>query len=256
MLWQPDDTREACHATRQSRPPRWISPRCRWCGWDSLAWRDHLEVPRDSLGVKDSTPPVQRATSAGLPAAIIATSRAFYPDPLFGFFAKTATQEHHSTPVFIQAIMRDVMKYGEVSVVEIGGRVAGAAAWLPPGATPLTGRRRARVSLATSRALVKGRNRRIGLRLLDEVARSQPTEPHWYLALLGIDPAFQRRGLGGALLAPQLSECDATSTSAFLETQKVENLVFYERFGFRVLKEISVPSSPNVWQMWREPKII
>ncbi len=199
-------------------------------------------------------PPVQKATSAGLPAAIIATSRAFYPDPLFGFFAKTATQEHHSTPVFIQAIMRDVMKHGEVSVVEMGGRVAGAAAWLPPGATPLTGWRRARVSLATSRALVMGRNRRIGLRLLDEVARSQPTEPHWYLALLGIDPAFQRRGLGGALLTPQLSACDTTSAPAFLETQKVENLLFYERFGFRVLKEISVPVSPKVWQMWRDPQ--
>ena len=217
-------------------------------------WRERMRDSRDSLGVKKSTPLVQKATSTDLPAAIIATSRAFYPDPLFGFFANTAPQEHHSTPVFIQAIMRDVMKYGEVSVVELGGRVAGAAAWLPPGATPLTGRRRARVSLATSRALVMGRNRRIGLRLLDEVARSQPTEPHWYLALLGIDPTFQRRGLGGALLVSQLSLCDSTSMPAFLETQKVENLLFYERFGFRVLKEISVLSSPKVWQMWRDPQ--
>lgn len=98
-----------------------------------------------------------------------------------------------------------------------------------------------------------GRNRRTGIRLLDLVERSHPTEPHWYLAVLGVDPRHQGRGLGRALVQPVLDQCDRAVLPAYLETQKPENLPFHERFGFRVTDEISVPGSPPVWLMWRDP---
>ena len=51
-----------------------------------------------------------------LPYAVTVTSRAFWPDPLFGFFARSALHEHKLMPVFIGATMRDCVRFGEVDV--------------------------------------------------------------------------------------------------------------------------------------------
>ena len=40
-------------------------------------------------------------------------------------------------------------------------------------------------------------------------ARTRATPPHWYLAVLGTDPPAQGQGLGSAVLAPVLEQCDA-----------------------------------------------
>lgn len=185
--------------------------------------------------------------------AIAAASRAFWPDPLFGFFARNEVQEHRVLPLFLGALLRDCLGHGEVWSGTDDQRVVGAACWLPPDALPRSRSREARIYGACARALVTCRNRRTGIRLLDAVEKSHPTEPHWYLALLGVDPGRQRRGIGHALLAPVLDRCDRELEPAYLETQKPENLPFYGRFGFRVIGEITVADSPTVWSMWRDP---
>lgn len=185
--------------------------------------------------------------------AIAAVSRAFWPDPLFGFFARDEVQEHRVLPIFLGALLRDSLAHGQVWATVESDRVVGAASWLPPGSVPRSRAREAQIYMACARALLTCRNRRMGIRLLDAVERSHPPEPHWYLALLGIDPTRQRRGLGGDLLAPVLDRCDHEVEPAYLETQKPENLPFYERFGFRVLGEVRVGDSPTIWRMWRDP---
>lgn len=185
--------------------------------------------------------------------AIATTSRAFWPDPLFGFFARDPGQEHRILPIFLGALVRDALRFGEVWGAIEDTRVIGSASWLPPGAIPRSRSRETRIYLACARALVTGRNRRTGIALLDAVEKRHPHEPHWYLALLGVDPTRQGRGLGRALLEPVLTRCDERVECAYLETQKPENLPFYERFGFRVIDRVTVPGSPPVWLMWRDP---
>ena len=186
-------------------------------------------------------------------AAIATTSRAFWPDPLFGFFARDPGQEHRVLPIFLGALLRDAMRHGQVWGALDDARVVGSASWLPPGATPRSRRREVGIYAACARALLTGRNRRTGIALLDAVERRHPSEPHWYLALLGVDPTRQGTGLGRALLTPVLEHCDRELEPAYLETQKPENLPFYDRFGFRVIDEVTVPGSPPVWLMWRDP---
>ena len=185
--------------------------------------------------------------------AIAATSRAFWPDPLFGWFARNEVQEHRMLPIFLGALLRDSLSHGEVWASTIDDRVVGAASWLPPSALPRSRTREARVVLACMRALTTCRNRRTGLRLFGKVEAAHPSEPHWYLALLGVDPSRQRRGLGTALVRPVLDRCDRELQAAYLETQKHENLAYYERLGFHVLDEITAGDSPPVWLMWRDP---
>ena len=59
-----------------------------------------------------------------------------------------------------------------------------------------------------------------------------PSEPHWYLAFVGIEPAIQGRGLGRVLLAPVLTIADQTNTLCYLETPFPRTHAFYERLGF------------------------
>lgn len=189
-----------------------------------------------------------------LKTAIAATSRAFWPDPLFGFFARDHLREHVSIPAFLGAMIADAARHGEVHVVKMRGRVVGSASWIPPGSMPRSAMREMRVYAACARALLTGQNRRTGLALLSAVEKHHPREPHWYLPVLGVDPICQGQGLGGALLSHRISSCDTNGEPIYLETQKPDNVPYYERFGFHVIREVSVPKSPTVWLMWREPR--
>jgi hypothetical protein len=60
--------------------------------------------------------------------------------------------------------------------------------------------------------------------------------PHWYLALLGVSPGYQRQGIGGALLTPVLQRADREGAACYLETFVADNVPFYERRGFQVVE--------------------
>jgi GNAT superfamily N-acetyltransferase len=53
--------------------------------------------------------------------------------------------------------------------------------------------------------------------MLEDMARYHPSEPHWYLPLMGVDPAAQGQGFGRALLEHGLGQCDRDGTVAYLE---------------------------------------
>lgn len=78
--------------------------------------------------------------------------------------------------------------------------------------------------------------------------------PHAYLAILGTDPAAQGRGLGSAMMAPVLEQCDRDGLGAYLESSKDQNIYFYARHGFRVTAERRLPRGPRLWPMWRDPR--
>ncbi|WP_214326577.1 GNAT family N-acetyltransferase [Nonomuraea sediminis] len=99
---------------------------------------------------------------------------------------------------------------------------------------------------------VFGRRLLTTARALGAVDARHPAEPHWYLAVLGTDPAAQGQGLGRALLESGLARSDATGLPAYLETTKEQNVPFYERFGFHVRDHLTLPTNgPHAWLMWR-----
>jgi ribosomal protein S18 acetylase RimI-like enzyme len=104
------------------------------------------------------------------------------------------------------------------------------------------------------RAVRPARLRRLAA--FDEVDRRHPREPHWYLAILGTDPAHQRRGLGSRVLAPALERADGTGVGCYLESSKAENVPYYRRHGFEVTEEVRLADGrgPTVWLMWRDPR--
>ncbi|MFF8379857.1 GNAT family N-acetyltransferase [Streptomyces sp. NPDC015661] len=86
-------------------------------------------------------------------------------------------------------------------------------------------------------------------------AEHGPAEPHWYLAVIGADPAARGQGHGSALLRSGLAKADADGLPVYLESSKPDNLPVYEHFGFVVRDEFSLPGGgPVLWSMKREPR--
>jgi ribosomal protein S18 acetylase RimI-like enzyme len=129
------------------------------------------------------------------------------------------------------------------------GQFAGAALWLPPGVHP----DESAMGAALERGVAAARLNEIGA-VFERMRSYHPREPHWYLPLIGVDPARQNQGHGSALLRHALALCDRDRAPAYLESSNPANISLYERHGFVVLDTIQVGSSPRISPMLRTPR--
>jgi GNAT superfamily N-acetyltransferase len=129
------------------------------------------------------------------------------------------------------------------------GDFMGAALWVPPGAHT--------DEEAMGKIFEKHIEQpRLGevYALFEKMAEYHPAEPHWYLPLIGVDPVFQRRGLGSALMQHGVAACDRGRTLAYLEATGPASVPLYRRHGFEVIGEIVVGNSPPLFPMLRRPR--
>ena len=61
-------------------------------------------------------------------------ARAFHDDPVFGwFFPAEGSRHRRLRRYFVTELHHESLRHGAVEVACVDGRVAGAAAWFPPG---------------------------------------------------------------------------------------------------------------------------
>jgi len=137
----------------------------------------------------------------------------------------------------------------DLGTAHIVGDFAGAALWLPPGVGPdeeaLVGLTERTVDPAIQPDLFQ---------IFEQMDQYHPKEPHWYLPLIGVVPAEQGKGLGGALMSYALAQCDGDGLPAYLESTNPRNISLYRRHGFEVMGEIRAGSSPVMVPMIRPAK--
>jgi ribosomal protein S18 acetylase RimI-like enzyme len=95
------------------------------------------------------------------------------------------------------------------------------------------------------------------LRLLPQflaIERRHPKEPHTQLVVIGVAAEARGQGIASRLLQSALAIHDADGIATYLETSQERNLPLYERHGFRVRDELTIPNGPKVWFMWRPPQ--
>ena len=92
------------------------------------------------------------------------------------------------------------------------------------------------------------------LKWVGEWARRDPKEPHWHLGPVAVDSGLRGRGIGRAMLARFCAAMDEKHELAYLETDKSENVHFYQRFGFSVISEGKVLGITN-WFMLRSSAV-
>ena len=196
---------------------------------------------------------IRPATSADVKTLAAILARAFYDDPpLIWLLPDAATRLGRVTRMFATVIGIESLRYGGVAVACDGEKILGGAIWLPPGQRRAGFRQQIHAVPQHARALAAavGRAARYGRAL----EGAHPKEPHWYLKAIGIDPAWQGRGLASLLLRSRLNRCDRDGQPAYLEAGKPDGVSIYERFGFRRIGNLGMPEgAPLMTAMWRAP---
>jgi GNAT superfamily N-acetyltransferase len=149
-------------------------------------------------------------------------------------------------PSFVRAFAGQAFDRGSAFRTGDG---SGGALWLRPGTQP------------DDAAMGKVLERTMGASARDELlaaigrtAAYHPKEPHWFLPLIGVDPARHGQGHGTALMAHALAQCDRERLPAYLESTNPRNATLYERHGFRALGRVPLGGSAAFVPMLREPR--
>jgi len=182
-----------------------------------------------------------------VPVLSVSLARAFFEDPVSQYLfpdRRTSRLERY----FRFQIRTVFLPRGEAWTTP---DLKAASLWMPP--TSRLPSMAEGVSQLPVIAIL-GRRTPRALRLVQMLESHHPRVPHFYLATIGTDPAVQRKGYGSALLSVVLSRCDEEAIPSYLESSKPENLSFYHRHGFEVVKEVVIPRTDvRLWLMWREP---
>lgn len=139
----------------------------------------------------------------------------------------------------------------------IGDPVTAVAVWLPPSRTVPSLGDLLRAGFALGPFAMGFREFGLLIRsmaLLDRMHKQAEPLPHYYLNALGVEPSRQRQGLGSQVIRPILAQADAEGLRCYLETDKAEDVAFYEKHGFEVRLEFRLPpDGPVGWTMSRLP---
>lgn len=190
---------------------------------------------------------VKRVTAANEDAAIDVVVRAFSADPAARWLYPDANQYSVNFPNFVKAFGGKAFEHGSAYSID---DYRGAALWLPPDV------RVDEESLAglIQRSVPEHRLEEV-FSVFQQMDSYHPSEPHWYLPLIGVDPALQRRGYGSALMEHALIQCDRDKKLAYLESSNPKNITLHQRHGFELLGTIRVGASPPICPMLRKPRL-
>ena len=186
--------------------------------------------------------------------------QAFQSDPvMLMIFAESRNQERvqHLTNFFANNLFTCFRK-GSPLVVKDGGRILAALSVYPPGAYPIPLTEQMKMLLKTVfKSNVIRRQTWSALyraiRLMDEMLRIHPQDPHYYLEFIGVEPDFQGKGTGSMIVESIIQKADEKRVGCYLETAQPRNLPLYKRFGYKLIDEKVILGVP-LWFMWRNPE--
>jgi len=184
---------------------------------------------------------VRVATAEDREAVGLVLARAFASDPVLRWMLPTNERDVR--------LFRAMARYahptpGWADLALDGHEPVGAALWDPPGF-----QHSLRQKLVGYPAMLRamGLGLRRGMLMESVFTRHRPDGRFWYLGQLGASP--QGKGVGSALLEHRLASCDGPS---YLESSHPANIPLYERFGYEVVDEFTLPEDgPPVWAMLR-----
>ena len=190
-----------------------------------------------------AAPTVTPLTPADRSAATQTIVLAFAADPMARWTWPDAATYLEAMPRMVRAFAGEAFILG--TAWGANGHAA-TAMWLPPGAhSDEDG-----LTAVIEDTVPEARRAESGP-IFEAMAAYHPKEPHWYLPLIGTDPAHQGEGLGQALMVHALERVDRDRAPAYLESSNPRNIPFYQRHGFEILGEIRNGSSPTLVPMLR-----
>jgi len=188
-------------------------------------------------------PTIRSTTTADEDAAVSAVVLAFATDPVARWCWPDPQAYLASMPMFIRAFVGRAFRHDGAFC---SADHAAAALWLLPGVSPDEEAVDQLIEDTIAKAVASDLHT-----AFEQMAGHHPTEPHWYLPAIGVDPAYQGRGYGGALMSYALERCDREGVPAYLESSNPRNISLYKRHGFATVGQVQVGSSPTIVPMVR-----
>lgn len=142
-------------------------------------------------------------------AAVGVLVRSFADDSGLCFVLPDRVDRDRLGPSLAHAAIRYPLRCG--APLATPGAVRGVALWFRPDAGAPTGADRSETGLAGGPAQVEPEAWTRLERLLTHLDAFHPLhapQPHWYVAMPGVDPAWQRQGISEALMAPVFAAAD------------------------------------------------
>jgi GNAT superfamily N-acetyltransferase len=199
---------------------------------------------------------VRLATSGEIGEMAAVLARAFERDPFYTYLAGDASERSQRMRDGWTGILR--FTADNLSTTYTTDDHAGVALWHPPGYYGAGFIDSLRLLPSVSRlAGGYGRLREVSRAVgaLEERRRQHVPMPHFYLSALGVDPERQGEGIGTALMQPVLHRADREERPCYLETATARNVLLYERQGFAVVEELTLPGTDvHGWLMRRIPR--
>ena len=178
--------------------------------------------------------------------AIATLVLAFVADPVARWMYRSPDQYLRHIPRLFRALGAGSFEAGAVHRSPNG---AGVAIWFPPGVHGDTALVEAVIADSVARDMLGDVDA-----VFEMTEHHRPSEPHWYLSLIGVDPLHRNKGHGEALLEYALYLCDREHRAAYLWSSNKQNTPLYQRHGFEVVTTIQVGSSPPIFPMLRRPR--
>ncbi len=171
-------------------------------------------------------------------------ARSFREDPKMTYFVPDTKGRFALSRQILEFELMYGTLYGEAYMTSPG--LEGVAVWLPS--------EKAKISLWRAiRAGTLRLRRTVGPDIMkkilsfseyvDALHRECAPDPHWYLFVIGVDPAYRGEGYASRLIRPMLGRLDREGASCYLATQNEQNVAMYERYGFAVAGRTTVPGT-------------
>jgi ribosomal protein S18 acetylase RimI-like enzyme len=180
-------------------------------------------------------------------------ARAFVDDPVTlavynNFSAERLTK---ALEVDFSGDLVECVRRGCPVQVNDGSNILGAAVVYPPGSYPLPVW--SQWILLLKSVWGNGFYNVSGwMQWLYEVDKLHPSEPHYYLEYIGVEPEYQRKGVGSTILHHLGEMADKAHVGCYLENANPINTAYYQHFGFQVTHHKEIIGIPT-WFMWRPP---
>lgn len=184
----------------------------------------------------------------GTAVTLLTTAMADNPVNVAVFGANAEKRQRGLARLF--GTMLRVLSTLEPLGVHEDGRLIAVAGVAPPGTCQATGRQRIRFT--PSMVLLGPATAGRVTSWLSAWGEHDLDTPHVHLGPVAVDPQRQGHGVGSRLLAEHCRRLDAREQVGYLETDKPENVKFYERHGYAVVEQAKVVGVPN-WFMSRDP---